>query len=100
MKYKALNTGPKIKWFKDFEYTDKERFLMEDEQIPLLVCNYQIYPDEFKDLSQFKGRTIALIGIAYLSGRETEVKEYFLDERTIITLLSQRTLITNGQLAI
>lgn len=87
MRYKALNTGPKINWFKDFEYVDKERFLKEDGQVPLFVYNYQIYPDEFKDLSQFKGRQVALLHKFYLSGREEEVREYFLNDDTIKTII-------------
>ncbi|MFA7650736.1 MAG: hypothetical protein WCY06_10450 [Flavobacteriaceae bacterium] len=67
----------------------RKDFLKVDKSIPLLVTNqYQIYPDDFKDLELLRGRKIALVYISYLSGVESDIKEYFLDDITIDKLLN------------
>lgn len=64
-------------------------FFKSDILIPLLVTNqYQIYPNEFNDLELLQNRKIAIVNISYLSGIESEVKEYFLNEHIINKILS------------
>ncbi|TVR41222.1 MAG: hypothetical protein EA392_02050 [Cryomorphaceae bacterium] len=65
----------------------RDEFLADDHLIPLLVCNqHRIYPDEFQDLKLLRGRTIALVGITYLSGVESNIEKYYLDDTTLFML--------------
>ncbi len=93
MKYKALIYGPGIRNRGNVDLVDREEFLTEDGRIPLLVYNYQIYPDEFKTLKLLEGRRIGLIHKGYLSGRESEIREYYLNEENMRLLTDRESLI-------
>jgi len=93
IKYKTLKETPFATTKNEFHFTNetkivsREEFLTEDDLIPLLVCNqHQIYPDEFKNLKLLYGKTIALVGITYLSGCESNIEEYYLDDMTVFLL--------------
>ena len=94
MKYKTLKSTPfalsnNRLFTKQTKIVNRDDFLKEDKFIPLLVRNqYQIYPDEFKDLKFFRNRKIAIVFIGYLSGTERDIKEYILDNQTINEILS------------
>jgi hypothetical protein len=93
MKYKALIYGPGIRNSGNVDFVDRIEFLTEDGRIPLLVYNYQIYPEEFKTLKLLEGRWIALMHIGYLSGRESEIREYYLNEENIKLLTDRKSLM-------
>lgn len=93
IKYKTLketpfaNTKNKFRFTNETNIVSREEFLIDDELTPLLVCNqYKIYPDEFENLKLLKGKEIALVGITYLSGCETNIEKYYLDDMTIFLL--------------
>lgn len=93
IKYKTLKETPfadtknKFRFTNETKIVSRKEFLTDDELIPLLVCNqYKIYPDEFKNLKLLKGKEIALVGITYLSGCETNIENYYLDDMTIFLL--------------
>lgn len=93
MKYKMLDNTPRIKDMSNIKIVTIEEFLEFDDLTPLLVCNqYQFYPEEFKDLKLLKDRKIALVGMTYLSGIETNIEEYFLDNYTIGELVSSSVI--------
>jgi hypothetical protein len=104
VKYKTIKETPFATTKNKFHFTNKtkivskEEFLTEDDLIPLLVCNqYRIYPDEFKNLKKLQGKTIALVGITYLSGCETNIEEYYLDDMTIFLLTFSSTNLIRGK---
>lgn len=94
MKYKTLKETPfalsdNKSFTKQTKVVSRKEFLKVDKSIPLLVTNqYQIYPEDFKDLELLRGRKIALVYISYLSGTENDIKEYFLDNMTMDKILN------------
>lgn len=87
MKYKTVKETPSLKNTCSIKIVDKYEFLADDDLIPLLVCNqFRIYPDEYKDLKLLRHKKIALAGKLYLSGIETNIEEYYLDDFTIFLL--------------
>lgn len=94
MKYKTLKETPfailgSKSFTKQTKVVSRKEFLKVDKSIPLLVTNqYQIYPEDFKNLELLRGRKIALVYISYLSGIENDIKEYFLDNITMDNILN------------
>ena len=86
MKYKALNSGyPNINFPDNVEFVDDNDFIRnETDRIPLFIgTQFGIYPSKFSDLNRLKGQKIAVIGKSLLSGVQTELKEYLLDNKKI-----------------
>ena len=72
---------PWIQW--DFAkytcYVSREEFLKEDELIPILACNEQIFPSEYRSLVPLLNRMVAFVAIARLSGSERGTRHVFVD---------------------
>lgn len=87
MKYKTVENSPKLRDMSSIKLVSKAEFLQDDDLLPLLVCNqYRIYPDEFMDLKLLRHKNIALAGRTYLSGCESNIEMYYLDDFTIFLL--------------
>ena len=75
------NPPPWIQW--DFKkktrFVSREEFLKEDELIPILGCNEQIFPSEYRSLVPLLNRRVAFVAITRLSGSEWGTRHVFVD---------------------
>ena len=72
---------PWIQWdfAKHTRYVSREEFLKEDELIPILACNEQIFPSAYRSLVPLLNRMVAFVAIARLSGSERGTRHVFVD---------------------
>ena len=64
---------------KHTRYVSREEFLKEDELIPILACNEQIFPSAYRSLVPLFNRVVAFVAIARLSGSERGTRHVFVD---------------------
>lgn len=80
IRYKCPKLHGTLYSVKNVYYVTIEELLEEDDRVPLLLYNYQIYPDCLKTLQEFRGREVALLKKHYLSGRETRIWHILVDD--------------------
>ena len=85
MKYKILNKGyPKFNHPPNSEIVSEKEFIKKDNRIPVFVgTQFGICPKQFSDFNHFESRKIVIIGKSLLSGVQTDLKEYYVDNKTI-----------------
>ena len=80
-KYLDFIPCPKFLDTQTYDLVDEERSLKEDGRIPIvLVTQFGVFPQlgtyvekpkhDFKDFEVFRHKTVGLVGMVYLSGRE------------------------------
>lgn len=92
-RYKITNfEQPKLLLSTGIENVDEQTFLkIESNRIPLFIgTQYGLIPEKYADLDMFIGRKIGFTGKSLLSGAETEIKEYLVNEKTIDILTKNR----------
>lgn len=96
-KYKILEKGyPKFILSAElFDIVEEDVFFKEEpNRIPLLIgTQFGIYPYEFRDLKQFEGMRIAILGKSLLSGHQGKIKEFVVNENNRLSCLRNYRII-------
>lgn len=89
-KFKVLEHDiPEFKLSKNsFDYVSKKDFIKnEKSRVPLFIgTQFGIFPKEYIELENFKNRKIAILGKSLLSGAQSGIKHFTLDENTLVEL--------------
>jgi hypothetical protein len=99
-KYKYLDFIPRPRFLdtRTYDLVDEKTFLEDDGRIPLvLITRFGIFPkvgtygdkpgQDITDLEVFKNKTIGLVGMVYLSGKEYKgIIPCYVDEKLIDNL--------------
>ncbi len=89
-KFKVLKHDiPEFRLSKNsFDYVSKKDFIKnEKSRVPLFIgTQFGIFPKDYIESENFKNRKIAILGKSLLSGTQSGIKYFILDESTIVEL--------------
>jgi len=97
MKYKALKKAypPTVKFPENTSFVRSWTFKRsEKDRIPLFVgTQFGIFPKKYSSFKKFKGKKIAILGKSLLSGVQTDIKEYIINDETIKKIINNFGII-------